>query len=192
MIHRGWAVPAAVGILLALAGCGGGPPSAEQREQAKAAGVDVDLVYALDVDGYSLAAGGTGPYGDSGYQVIYSSARGDDLRVTVERRSLDAGSCPALPIPGAEQVPTVTCTSEHDGWLRVAGDRQEFARADGDRLVRVSGPVSLADLVRSAAVDARPARSDQLEALLPPASEVVERGDVHGDNAPDNSVGAGG
>jgi hypothetical protein len=79
-------------------------PSAEQRQRAQAAGFDVDLVYVTEVDGYTLAAGGSGVYGDAGYQAIYSSSRGDDLRLTVERRSLDDGTCAALPVPGAEQA----------------------------------------------------------------------------------------
>jgi hypothetical protein len=186
--------PVAAGVLLGLAGCGeGAPPSAEQRQRAEAAGFAADLVYVTEVDGYDLAAGGSGVYGDAGYQAIYSSSRGDDLRLTVERASLDAGTCPALPIPGAESA-AVRCVRDGDGWSRVAGDRREYAVAEGDRLVRVSGTSAATspEMVRSAAVDARPATGDELEALLPPASTVVERGDIKGDSAPDNGVGAGG
>jgi len=186
-----------VGVLLGVMGCGekAAEPSAAQRQRAKAAGFDVDLVYVTEVDGYQLAAGGSGVYGDAGYQAIYASPRGDDLRLTVERRSLDAATCARLSLPGAEPAAAaVQCTREGDGWRRVAGDRREYAIAQGDRLVRVSGTTAstTAEMVRSAAVEARPATDDELEALLPPASSVVERGDVEGDNAPDNGVGAGG
>jgi hypothetical protein len=190
-------VVVATGVLLGVAGCGdeAAAPSAEQRQRAQAAGFDVDLVYVIDVDGYHLAAGGSGVYGDAGYQAIYASSRGEDLRLTVERRSLDAGTCAALPVPGAEPpTAAVQCTREGDGWSRVAGDRREYAVARGARLVRVSGRTAATtpELIQSEALEARPATADELEALLPPASTVVEGGDVEGDNAPDNSVGAGG
>ena len=189
MIRWGW--PVVVVVLLSVAGCGDdAPPTAEQRERALAAGFDADLAYVTDADGYNLAAGGSGVYGDSGYQGIYSSARGAVLRLTVERTSLDAATCPDLPIPGAESVVPVQCTPDGDAWVRVAGAEHEYAIARGDRLVRVSGPD--AATVRSVAVAARPATGDELEALLPDRSSVVERGDIHGDNAPDNDVGAGG
>ncbi|GAA3627810.1 hypothetical protein GCM10022223_51380 [Kineosporia mesophila] len=182
-----------MGLLLGLAGCGeeGADPSPAQQERAQAAGFDVDLVYVTEVDGYQAVAGGSGVYGDAGYQGIYASARGDDLRLTVERGSIDASSCAALPIPGATTADaTVTCTRDGDGWRRESGGRQEYALTRGDALVRVSG--TSADVVRSAAQDAHPAGADELEALLPPAPEIVERGDITGDNAPDNGVGAGG
>jgi hypothetical protein len=161
----------AVGVLLAVVGCGEeAAPSAEQQQRAQAAGFDVDLVYVTEVDGYSLAAGGSGVYGDDGYQAIYSSSGGDDLRLTVERRSLDDGTCAALPVPGAEQAgAAVQCTRDGDGWARVAGDRREYALAQGDRLVRVSGSAAVTlPMVRSAAIEARPATSDELDAVLPP------------------------
>jgi hypothetical protein len=152
-------------------------------------------VYVTDVDGYSPAAGGNGVYGDDDYQAVYGSAQGDDLRLTVERRPLDAGTCASLPVAGAEPPDApVRCRRDGDGWARVSGDRQEYAVARGDLLVRVSGVSAAAGAgtVRSAALAARPATSRELESLLPPMPEVVERGDLNGDGAPDNHVGAGG
>ncbi|WP_285600589.1 hypothetical protein [Kineosporia sp. NBRC 101731] len=190
-----WPVFVVVGLLLGLAGCGeeGAAPSQEQRERARAAGFDIDLVYVTEVDGYQAVAGGSGVYGDAGYQGIYASAQGDDLRLTVEHGSIDASTCAALPIPGATSADTtVTCTQDGDGWRRESGDRQEYALTRGEELVRVSG--TSADVVRSAAQDAHPAGAQELDAILPPDPdpEIVERGDITGDNAPDNSVGAGG
>ncbi len=172
-----------------------GDPSSEQRQRAEAAGFDVELVYVTDVNGYRAAAGGAGVYGDAGYQAIYASSRGDDLRLTVERRSLDESSCASVPVPAAEPAGApVQCTRDGDGWLRVAGDRREYAVARGDLLVRVSGRTATTSpqVARAGAVEARPATTDELNNILPPASAVVDRGDVHGDNAPDNGVGAGG
>jgi hypothetical protein len=46
--------------------------------------------------------------------------------------------------------------------------------------------------VRSAAIGARPATADELDELLPPLPAGVVRGDITGDNAPNNDIGAGG
>jgi hypothetical protein len=185
-------------VMATAAGCGkaGDPPTAQQQQQAQAAGFDADLVYVTEMKGYHAAAGASGVYGDAGYQQIYTSDQGDDLRLTVERRTIDATNCPQLPIPGTEPATTATCTKDGDGWRRVSGDRQEYAIAHDDVLVRASDLTAATspDFIRSAATKARPATSDELQTLLPPAPENVERGDIHGDNAPDNSVpdGAGG
>ncbi|MCE0540683.1 hypothetical protein LWF15_34840 [Kineosporia rhizophila] len=156
-------------------------------------------MYTTEVEGYAAAAGGSGVYGDAGYQQIYASTKGDDLRLTVERGTLDATSCAALPVPGAEPVDArVQCTPDGDGWVRAAGDRQEYAVTRGDLLVRVNGLTAVAgpDLVRSAAKQARPITSEEFEELYPAdearPGETVERGDITGDNAPNNDVGAGG
>lgn len=182
------------------------PVDPELAERAHQAGLEPDLVYVVDVDGYSRAAGGTGPYGDSGFQDIYVSSSGSDIRLTVERGALDAAGCPGLPIPAAEPPgAAVTCSDDGEGWERTSGDRQEYARLDGGRLVRVSGrtDATTMDLLRSAATDARPATADELDDLLPSgptgggsdgSGGGVTRGDLPttGDGAPDNSVGPGG
>lgn len=180
------------------------PVDPELAERAHQAGLEPDLVYVVDVDGYDRVAGGAGVYGDSGFQDIYVSPAGADIRLTVERSALDDAGCSGLPIPAAEPVGApVACVSDGDGWERTSGDRQEYARLDGGRLVRVSGRIDATtmDLLRSVVADARPATADELDDLLPagPAggdngSGTVARGDLPatGDGAPDNSVGPGG
>lgn len=180
------------------------PVDAELAERAHRAGLEPDLVYVMDVDGYSRAAGGSGPYGDSGFQDIYVSPAGGDIRLTVERQALDGAGCPALPIPAAEPFDaTVACVDDGDGWERTSGDRHEYARLDGDKLVRVSGRVDGASMnqLRDMTRGAHRASASELDELLPPAdtgaggsSGSIVRGDLPttGDGAPDNSVGPGG
>ncbi len=179
-----------------LAGCGeAAAPTAEQQARASAAGFDAGLAYVTDVAGYTPAVGGAGAYGDSAFQAIYTSATGNDLRLTVERAALTAQSCAALPIPAAEPAgAAVTCITDGDGWRRSSGNRQEYALTRGDVLIRASGPsTTSAGMLRTAAKKARPATSAELAKLLGPAQGgPIERGDISGDNAPDNSVGAGG
>jgi hypothetical protein len=192
----------AVGMVvlgLALAGCGNqaaaAPPSAEQVARARQAGLDAALVYVTDADGYTRTAGGLGPYGDEGFQDIYSSGR-DDLRLTVEDRTIDAATCPELPVPAAEPAGApVRCTADGDGWARVSGNRGEYAIQRGAVLVRVSG-TGPADVLRDAARKARPASADELDDMLPAATDgdPVRRGDLPdtGDGAPLNPTGPGG
>jgi hypothetical protein len=184
---------ATLGLL--LAGCGETAPTAEQAARARSAGFDVALVYVTSVDGYARVAGGTGVYGDDGFQEVYASGP-DDLRLTVERRTLDAGSCPLLPVPAAEppRAP-VRCTQDADGWARESGDRHEYAVQRGDALVRVSGTAD-PGVLRDAALAARPATRSELDERLPPgrSGTPVERGDLpeNGDGAPIDPTGPGG
>ncbi len=192
----------AVGMVvtgLALAGCGNGgaagSPSPELVARARQSGLDATLVYVTTADGYSRTAGGLGPYGDSGFQDIYSTGR-DDLRLTVEERGIDAATCPQLPVPAAEPAGApVVCTADGDGWARTSGNRREYALQHGSVLVRVSG-TGPADVLRAAARQARPATADELDDMLPPARDgsPVERGDLpeNGDGAPINPTGPGG
>lgn len=190
----------AVLVAYAVSGCGAGrepagPPSAEAVTRARQAGLDATLVYVTKADGYTRTAGGLGPYGDAGFQDIYSSGQGD-LRLTVEKRTLDAATCPRLPVPAAEPAGApVDCAADDDGWARTSGDRREYAVQRGEVLVRVSG-TGPADLLRDAALRARPADSDEIDDMLPAArdGDPVRRGDLPdtGDGAPINPTGPGG
>ncbi|SEG52210.1 hypothetical protein SAMN04489712_10614 [Thermomonospora echinospora] len=209
-----------VPVLGGLSGCGdeaapetapsGAPSAAEFDGRAERLGVAVEIIYVIDLKGYHRATGAMGVYGNDGFQDIYVSDKGDDVRLTVERRTLTAANCPALPIPAA-QTPggSVQCTPDGDGWRRTSGDRQEYAVVDGGHLVRVSGRVGATtfDLLRDAAKNAHPADPEQLDKMLPPSEpggppgetpsgQVTPppRGDLppHGDGAPDNHVGPGG
>ena len=184
---------------LVVVGCGSGrvaaAPSGELVARARAAGVEVGLVWVTEADGYALAAGGMGPYGDAGYQGVYASG-GGDLRLTVERRTLDAATCPRLPVPAAEPAGApVRCAADEEGFARESGNRREYAVRRGDLLVRVSGTGD-AGVLRDAALKARPATPDELDGMLPPASggTPVERGDLpeNGDGAPIDPSGPGG
>lgn len=184
-------------LALALAGCGHGaaPPSAELVARARQVGLDAALVYVTEADGYTRTAGGLGPYGDEGFQDVYSSGS-DDLRLTVEDRTIDAATCPTLPVPAAEPAGApVRCRADGDGWARVAGNRGEYAVQRGAVLVRVSG-TGPADVLRDAARKARPASADELDDMLPAArnGDPVRRGDLPGtgDGAPLDPTGAGG
>lgn len=192
----------AVGMMvlgLALAGCGTGraaaPGPAELAARARQIGVDTSLVYVTTAGGYTRAAGGLGPYGDRGFQDVYSAGR-EDLRLTVEKRPIDAATCPRLPVPAAEPAAApVRCTADDDGWARISGNRSEYAVQRGAILVRASG-TGAADLLRDAALRARPATPDELDDMLPrvPDRGPVRRGDLPdtGDGAPLNPTGPGG
>lgn len=197
MMRRGMGI-AVLG--LALAGCGGqdaaAPPPAELAKRAAAAGVDVDLVYVTVADGYTRVTGGLGPYGEDGFQDVYATRDGTDLRLTVENRILDAASCPALPVPAAEPAGApVVCTRDGDGWARSSGDRREYATVRDGLLVRVSGKGEAA-VLRSAAEAARAATPAELDDMLPAdRGGPVRRGDLPdtGDGAPINPTsGPGG
>lgn len=196
---------AVLAALAAAAGCGSGTPAsaAELDRRARQAGVTVELVYVLDLDGYHRVAGGLGGYGADGFQDIYvpaAAAGAGELRLTVERRALTAADCPTLPVPAAEppRAP-VRCTPDGQGWWRVSGTRAEYAWTDHGLLIRLSGPAtaSTPDLLHRAAAHTHRASARQLDRMLPPEAgpgTPPRRGDLpsNGDGAPDNHTGAGG
>src|SRR4051812_20784063 len=100
-MFRSWM--AGVLVLALAAGCGeevAGSSSSippELAARAEANGFKADLVYVLDQQGYTPAAGGSGVYGNSDYQGIYSSDQGV-VKITVARRGLTADQCPRLPV----------------------------------------------------------------------------------------------
>lgn len=89
-------------IVLAACRAAEPPTPAELLARAELVGVEADLVHVTDVAGYTRAAGGLGAYGNAAFQDIYASSSGHDLRLTVERRTLNAAGCPQLPVPAAE------------------------------------------------------------------------------------------
>ncbi|MBA9003451.1 hypothetical protein [Thermomonospora cellulosilytica] len=198
---------AGAGVVL-VAGCGSaaGPSDAELVERARQIGVDKELVHVMELKGFRRAVGAMGVYGDDGFQDVYVSDTGVDVRLTVERRGLTVADCPRLPIPAMDVAGAgVRCVQDGDGWRRTGGDRQEYAVTRGDLLVRVSGQVGRTTfgLLRDAAAGAKPASPAQLDEMLPPANgsgsgggeiSPPPRGDLppHGDGAPDNHVGPGG
>jgi len=183
-----------------LTGCGEAGPTAEHSSRAQRLGVLVDLIYVIDLKGYRRAVGAMGAYGKEGFQDIYFYGRGN-VRLTVERRALNAAECPSLPIPAAAPGSPVQCVRDGKGWRRSSGNRQEYALARGELLVRVSGQAGAIafESLREAAAKARPATREELDKMLPanpPAgtSQTPPRGDLpsRGDGAPDNRVGPGG
>lgn len=174
MIRGGFRFPAVIAavVLVSAGGCGGdvAAPSAEQQLRAAEAGFDAELVYVITLEGYTPAPGENGPYGNAGYQAMYTSDRGAVFQLIVERTSIDSVSCPRIPVAGTEPTDAIVqCTPDGQGWRRVSGDRHEYAVMRGDRLIRVCGPIAstTAKTIRAAAVGARPAGGDELDSLLP-------------------------
>lgn len=215
-IWGGAAVLAA--LFAAVTGCGSesgsqAPSAAELGKRAQIAGVSRELVYVAALPGYTRAAGGMGPYGASGFQDVYTSPGGGDVRLTVENGPMPPEGCAKLPIPAAEPSGArVICTRDGGAWYRRSGNRHEYALVKGGRLIRISGLRARATrgLLRDGGDGARPATPAELDEMLPdgppaPAGpldtvprggddEMPDRGDLpaDGDGAPGNEVGPGG
>ncbi|MGI8333233.1 hypothetical protein ACRYCC_25050 [Actinomadura scrupuli] len=181
-------------LVLLAAGCGtekAQDPSVRVSHSA-VPGVAPELVHVLGAKGYTLAAGGEGPYGADGFQAVYTSGR-TILKLTVEPRTLTAKTCPALPIPDA--AGPVTCTHAADGWYRTTADHREYALTrGGDLLIRLSTGQALSrKTLHTLALAVRPAAPAAPGGSGAP-SAPPPRGDIPttGDGAPVNSVGPGG
>ncbi|QCB94797.1 membrane lipoprotein [Cellulomonas shaoxiangyii] len=176
-------------VLLALGACAGragagpqpttGPAQrAEIAARVEGSGVDPDLVYVTDVDGYTLATQSVGVVGDVGMSAYYvREAGGTVMLATSWDPTPSVAPCAELP-DSAPAVPGCT-VRRGDVHVLLQGEDVDAAtlRAAGEA-VRVPRADELADLFRD------------LQVAGPP----VERGDLppHGEGAPVDPPALGG
>ncbi|AKZ58879.1 putative membrane lipoprotein [Streptomyces ambofaciens ATCC 23877] len=172
----------------------------ELDARAQALGVAPELVRVTEAPGFTLAQQSVGVLGDDGFSATWVSGEtGAHLRLSVDRGSITAGTCPEQPV-GDMSGERTTCERDGATWYRTGAGRHEYAVPGEGHVVRVSAEEGAVprDVLREAALAAH--RPDAAEAarLLPPAGPApgtpVERGDLPpvGDGAPDNDVDAGG
>ncbi|MEU2280778.1 hypothetical protein ABZ614_02200 [Streptomyces sp. NPDC013178] len=199
MIRTVRAVPALLLAPVLLTACGtedaGAADPAELKARARASGIHPDAVYVTEAPGgYTLAQQSVGVYGGDGFSATYVSRKnGGQLRLTVDRGTMTAETCPTQP-PADDSGTRADCTREGDLWYRGGG---EYVVPKKGFLVRIGGEGVPRDVLREAAEKVHRPSADELDTLLPPApagGEPVERGDLppEGDGAPDNNVDAGG
>ncbi|AQS66895.1 hypothetical protein [Streptomyces pactum] len=177
--------------------------AADQGEldaRAQALGIAPELVYVTEAPGFSLARQSVGVLGDDGFSATWVSGEtGAQLRLSVDRGSITAATCPGQPV-GDMSGERTTCERDGDAWYRTGAGRHEYAVLEEGHVVRVSGEADAVprDVLREAALAAHRPDAAEAAGLLPSAepapSAPVERGDLppFGDGAPDNSVDAGG
>jgi hypothetical protein len=173
----------------------------ELDARARALGMAPELVYVTEAPGYALARQSVGVLGDDGFSATYvARATGAQLRLSVERGSIDAGTCPERPVGDLTGEPAV-CARDGGLWYRTGAGWHEYALPGDGHVVRVSGEADAVprEVLRAAARAAHRPDAAETAALLPPADPAateppVERGDLpsFGDGAPRNDVGAGG
>ncbi|MEE1757315.1 hypothetical protein [Streptomyces sp. SP18CS02] len=172
---------------------GSAPDRGTLEARAAAAQTRTEHVYVIEADGFELAKQSVGVLGDDGFQSTYVATGGGRITVSVDRGTVDDGSCPAIP-PVSR-----SCEKDGPGWYRSSGAAHEYALTENGLRVQISAESSAVsrDVLRAAAGSAHRADDRELDEVLPehtaPAGPV-ERGDLPpvGDGAPDNGVGAGG
>ncbi|MFD3550342.1 hypothetical protein ACFWUW_32960 [Streptomyces sp. NPDC058655] len=199
------AVTALVSVALAACGsvtAGSAAPRSELEARARSAQVAIENVYVTAVPGYDLAVQSVGVLGADGFSATYvKKGTGEQIRLGVDRGTMDAASCPRTPLGvgngGTEGA--VECVKDGKRWYRDGGTQHEYATEVDGRLIRVNADTGTVDraTLRTAAEAAHPASDMELDAVLPAerdGGQPVERGDLPktGDGAPDNGVGAGG
>ncbi|MGW3730954.1 hypothetical protein [Streptomyces sp. NPDC000851] len=180
---------AALLVPVLLTGCGTEKEPADPAEiasRASALGIAPEHVYVIEADGFTLAQQSVGVYGGDGFSSVYVSQQaGAQIQLTVDRGTVTSANCP-------------DCSRDGDAWYRSAGEQREYAVPKDGHVLRLSGgPGVSRDVLREAVLDAHHPSADELDTLLPTASdatEPVERGDLPpvGDGAPNNDVGTGG
>jgi hypothetical protein len=201
-------LPVTAAASVVLAGCGtetagGGADRAELEARARAAQVAIENVYVTEVPGYELAKQSVGVLGGDGFSATYvKQGAGAQIRLGVDRGSMDAASCPKIPVGvgSGGMGGAVDCVRDGESWYRTSGTEHEYATEVDGRLVRLNADTAAVDrdTLRKAAEAAHAASDAELDDVLPPAREdagqPVERGDLPpaGDGAPNNEVDAGG
>ncbi|MGY3679857.1 hypothetical protein [Streptomyces sp. TE33382] len=171
--------------------------------EARAAAIQTTTghVYVTEVPGYALARQSVGVLGDDGFGSFYVAAGGKRVQLSVERGTLTAANCAAGPLPGGGPGTPAACERDGENWYRSTPEGHEYARAEGEVVVRVGGARDEVDrdTLRAASEAAHRADDRELDEILPPAGQApgagpVERGDLPpvGDGAPNNEVGASG
>ncbi|GGW29177.1 membrane protein [Streptomyces xantholiticus] len=206
-LPRPW-LPLTAVVSVALVACGtetagSGADRAELEERARAAQVAIENVYVTEVPGYEVAKQSVGVLGADGFSATYvKQDSGAQIRLGVDRGTMDAANCPKLPV-GVGTGGTggaVECVEDGKSWYRTSGTQHEYVTEADGRLVRVEADTAAVerDTLRKAAEAAHAASDAELDAVLPPAragaGQPVERGDLPpaGDGAPNNEVGVGG
>ncbi|MGW0818427.1 hypothetical protein ACWD00_35400 [Streptomyces viridiviolaceus] len=205
-------LPLLLPALLVLAGCGtekaasdpaAGASAADHGEldaRARALGVAPELVHVTEAPGFTLAQQSVGVLGDDGFSATYVSRKtGAQLRLSVDRGSITADTCPAQPV-GDMAGERTACVRDGDAWYRTGAGRHEYALPEDGYVVRVSGETDAVprDVLHAAAGAVHRPDAAEAAALLPSVAPErtapVERGDLPpvGDGAPDNDAGAGG
>ena len=201
-------LPVTAAVSVALVGCGtetagSGADRAELEARARAAQVAIENVYVTEVPGYELAEQSVGVLGGDGFSATYvKQGAGAQIRLGVDRGTMDAASCPKIPVGvgSGGMGGTVDCVKDGESWYRTSGTEHEYATEVDGRLVRLDAETAAVDraTLRKAAEAAHAASDAELDDVLPPArdgaGQPVERGDLPpaGDGAPNNGVGVGG
>ncbi|MEU0392319.1 hypothetical protein ABZ208_05950 [Streptomyces sp. NPDC006208] len=182
---------------------GSGADRSELEARARAAQVAIENVYVTEVSGYEVAKQSVGVLGADGFSATYvEQGTGVQIRLGVDRGSMDAASCPKAPlgVGSAATGGAVECVEDGKRWYRRSGSEHEYVTEVDGRLVRVNADTGSVDraTLRKAAEAAHAADDAELDAVLPPGQgddgQPVERGDLPpvGDGAPNNEVGTSG
>ncbi|GAB2840889.1 membrane protein [Actinocorallia aurea] len=184
-------------LVLGVAGCGSVSVDEATVQRWEEQGIDADLLFLIEVPGFTAAGQSIGVMGEDGLGMSYTSDAnpGDLAHLLVERHPFDGDRCAALPVPDADPAATVECVPDRSGWYRTSGGFHEYVLPLEQGHVRLSAPQGAVTLD---ALRATLAAAESLSGIsilnTPWPTPSIPRGDLPsvGDGAPDNSVNEGG
>ncbi|WP_405806193.1 hypothetical protein OG729_13325 [Streptomyces sp. NBC_00210] len=222
-MRRGSRLSLLVLLPLALAGCGSqvagdsdsrggdgtgstnGPVPEHSALEARARALQTlpEHVYVTRSDGFELARQSVGVIGGDGFSATYVSKTGGQITLAVDRGTVDAANCAAIPMgsaTGADGPSGAACAKDGKGWYRTSDSGHEYVRTENGLRIQISAGTQVErDVLRKAAEAAHLADDRELDEVLPQAEDIggqtpVERGDLPpaGDGAPNNEVGVSG
>ncbi|WP_344451361.1 hypothetical protein [Actinocorallia aurantiaca] len=189
--------------LLALSACGSQVLSAAQTERLERDGVDLVLVYLVEIPGYALAEQSLGVIGEDGFGASYTDGGGRVAHLRVERGAYTDELC-AGPFTDAPSDAPVTCVRDDVGWYRASNGRHEYIAVSGDHRLSLNAPLDDPDraVLGRALAEAEDRFGDKARFGSPPPVRLSDpsptspapRGDLPtiGDGAPVHPSGPGG
>jgi hypothetical protein len=166
----GWCVRSAALVVLALTGCASTTPGTDAPGCCPDPPPDLSLVYVVTAGGF-LPPGFPDATRERYAATLLDARTGEELHVSVARRSMSQESCRVTGVPGSRAPDTpVTCGWDGTGWRRDVGDTHGYAVRRGDLLVQTGGSRTEIPLevLRGAALGARPATAAEITGLRLP------------------------
>lgn len=128
-----------------------GPLSPATLERARRQGAAADLIYVVELPGFTLAEQSVGVINDEGFGAVYT-----DGSRTVELR-IDRGTGDGFLMNADPPTAPVTCEPDKAGWYRSGGGCHEYMTVRRDHVIRLSARLGDVDraVLKAAALGAR-------------------------------------
>ena len=141
---------AVLAVGLCVTGCGAAPMDGEAVQRLTDQGVDPDLIYHLDLPGFTALEQSAEPTGDGGFRMTYVSDSDPSVRAEFRAHPSEFTEelCTSTPIPHSDGTLPTECPSDK-GWHRSSGGFHEYILTVRHGHIRLSAPLGVLESMPS-------------------------------------------